>query len=390
MASALAELSPVESLAFVAMRPDWRPSKAELVSLAADIERENPLLRAMARARHSYDGRLIAISESDEERRRAQVFDLYLRWAQMRGVVLARLYGRMAEAQRWTADSVTDFLASGVVFDADKLMLLRTGIERYFARDYVSSLHVLVPLFEDVLRRLRGKLGLNTTSVKPGSSLWRQMTLEEVLATAQLIEGLGADAIDYLRFLFVEQQGLNLRNEIAHGLLPEGWMQEPLVALVIDALLHLQPLYLTPTKEAVEQQTSERSGVLAVGIESQEGFGVPSISTSAPTTNLPDAAWIREMNDRIVHDFHPLRVILFGSRARGEAGPDSDVDLLVVLPAVEDRRQAAAEIRKALGGTKLPKDIIVTDPDDIAKRGDLPGTVLYSALREGRVLYDRE
>ncbi len=98
---------------------------------------------------------------------------------------------------------------------------------------------------------------------------------------------------------------------------------------------------------------------------------------------------IADMTDRIARDFHPLRIILFGSHARGDATADSDVDLLVVLPEAPNKRQAAIDIRRALRDLPVSKDIVVTTPDEIARRGDLIGPVLRPALREGRVLYER-
>lgn len=98
---------------------------------------------------------------------------------------------------------------------------------------------------------------------------------------------------------------------------------------------------------------------------------------------------ISAMKERIVRDFRPLRIILFGSQARGAAGPGSDVDLLIVLPEVADKRRAAIEIRRALADFPVCKDIIVTTPEEIARRGDLVGTILRPALREGQVLYER-
>ena len=68
------------------------------------------------------------------------------------------------------------------------------------------------------------------------------------------------------------------------------------------------------------------------------------------------------LTERIIAHCDPLRIILFGSYARGEAGPDSDVDLLVVLPEVADKRQAAIEIRRKLADLPVGKDIIVTTP----------------------------
>ncbi len=98
---------------------------------------------------------------------------------------------------------------------------------------------------------------------------------------------------------------------------------------------------------------------------------------------------IIEMVRRIVEHHHPDQIILFGSHARGTARPDSDVDLLVVLTLQRSRRTKAVEIYRILAGIGLPKDIIVVTPEDVERYRDSPGTIIRSALREGRVLYDR-
>jgi predicted nucleotidyltransferase len=98
---------------------------------------------------------------------------------------------------------------------------------------------------------------------------------------------------------------------------------------------------------------------------------------------------IQEMTRRIVARFDPLQVILFGSRARGDAHEDSDVDLLVVFPHVENSRTMAVAILDELADLPAFKDVVVTTPAEIAARGKLIGTVLEPALREGRVLHQR-
>jgi predicted nucleotidyltransferase len=102
-----------------------------------------------------------------------------------------------------------------------------------------------------------------------------------------------------------------------------------------------------------------------------------------------EASVIPAMVDRIVRDFDPVRVVLFGSYARHEASQDSDVDLLVVLDRVQDRRGAEVAIRRALAGRGVPKDVVVATPDEIVEQGALIGSVLEPALREGRTLYER-
>lgn len=98
---------------------------------------------------------------------------------------------------------------------------------------------------------------------------------------------------------------------------------------------------------------------------------------------------IAVITDRIVQKFHPEQVILFGSHARGDADADSDIDLLVVLSSISDRRKAAADVRRALLDVVEPTDVIVTTPEEIMRRGHVVGSILRPALREGKVLYER-
>ena len=95
------------------------------------------------------------------------------------------------------------------------------------------------------------------------------------------------------------------------------------------------------------------------------------------------------MTERIVHDFDPMQIILFGSHARGEAHPQSDVDLLVVFSELVDKRKTAVDIRRALADLPVAKDILVTTPEELAGHRDLVGTVLRVAQREGEILYER-
>jgi uncharacterized protein len=98
---------------------------------------------------------------------------------------------------------------------------------------------------------------------------------------------------------------------------------------------------------------------------------------------------IDRMVKRIVTRFRPERVILFGSQARGDAGPDSDVDLLVVLDFEGRALDKAVEIQHALRDILIPVDIIVTTPERFAWRKDVVGTIEWPAAREGKVLYAR-
>lgn len=93
------------------------------------------------------------------------------------------------------------------------------------------------------------------------------------------------------------------------------------------------------------------------------------------------------MTERIASRFRPDKIILFGSAARGDARPDSDIDLLVVLPECENRKAATISVMKALADLPIGKDIVVTTAEELETRGKLASTVLYPALHEGKVVY---
>jgi predicted nucleotidyltransferase len=92
---------------------------------------------------------------------------------------------------------------------------------------------------------------------------------------------------------------------------------------------------------------------------------------------------------RIVAGFDPEKVILFGSHARGTAGRDSDVDLLVVMRFEGSRRRLATAIDMALSDRTLPLDLIVVTPEELERDRDRIGTIVRPATREGQVLYER-
>lgn len=96
---------------------------------------------------------------------------------------------------------------------------------------------------------------------------------------------------------------------------------------------------------------------------------------------------IQQMADRIADRFKPERIILFGSWARGDATPDSDVDLLVVVREAPDKRLLRIAMRRLVNGMGLPKDIIVLTSEEFEAKRMIPGTIAYPADREGRVLY---
>lgn len=101
---------------------------------------------------------------------------------------------------------------------------------------------------------------------------------------------------------------------------------------------------------------------------------------------VPEAT-IVEAGARLARAAGPsAEVILFGSHARGDAGPNSDLDFLVIEPVVADELGEAVRLRRALRGLKVPADVIVMSRARVDARVNVRGTLVHAALREGRVL----
>lgn len=109
--------------------------------------------------------------------------------------------------------------------------------------------------------------------------------------------------------------------------------------------------------------------------------------SAGPTPRLRGE--IGQMVSIIVEKYNPEKIVLFGSHARGNPRPDSDVDLLIIMPVEASRREASVRIGVDLCDIPVSKDIIVFTPDDVHRFGNLVGTILRPALREGIVLYER-
>jgi uncharacterized protein len=85
---------------------------------------------------------------------------------------------------------------------------------------------------------------------------------------------------------------------------------------------------------------------------------------------------------------HPVKIILFGSYARGDFDKHSDLDLLIILSNVENRFDEMVRLRHVLRDIPMPIDLIVYPTDRVKQRQHLRGTMLFHALKEGKVLYD--
>lgn len=103
----------------------------------------------------------------------------------------------------------------------------------------------------------------------------------------------------------------------------------------------------------------------------------------------PDPVVLADIVARVVAVAKPRQIVLFGSAARGEMGPNSDIDLLVIKEGKFDYWRLMTKIRRELPGTEAV-DIVLTTPEDVERYRDTPCLVICPAMREGRIVYDAQ
>lgn len=191
------------------------------------------------------------------------------------------------------------------------------------------------------------------------------------------------DAVLRLTFLDVpDRPALRFVPFNAQGAHQRGMKIEPsLVSRALWASLARQGKHQDPPRYSVtfEYEPSSSIGDSAPGTPAEKLRTASRIASPHPA--------IGEMVRRLIAGFDPEQVILFGSYAKGTAGPDSDADLLVVMAFDGKRRAKTVELYGAVGAVGLAKDILLVTPDEL--RQAEPGSIADNALREGIVLYDR-
>jgi len=95
-----------------------------------------------------------------------------------------------------------------------------------------------------------------------------------------------------------------------------------------------------------------------------------------------------EIVKRLTYNFSPEKIILFGSRSRGDAMPESDYDLLIIEETDLPRYKRAAKYRRVLKDIGVAKDIVVWTPEEIMEWQNVPNAFITTALEEGVIVYE--
>ena len=104
---------------------------------------------------------------------------------------------------------------------------------------------------------------------------------------------------------------------------------------------------------------------------------------------MTHAALLEQVTRTIVERFHPKRIVLFGSHARGDAGTDSDLDVFIEMQTSRRPPERAIEVSAAFGLRTWPLDVVVYTPEEVQRLRGVSGTLLWVIEKEGKLLYEQ-
>jgi hypothetical protein len=156
---------------------------------------------------------------------------------------LARTLDKLRERFAPTTEDVLDFLCQSPLFKENRDGLLRDGLLAYEHEDFIKAIHVLVPRVEDILRRFLGQMGRPTLkTVRNNPGIMDAKSMNDVLGDGHMRSILTEDLWRYLEVVYIDKRGLNLRNDLAHGLLASNAFNRYVADHVLHTLLAISLL----------------------------------------------------------------------------------------------------------------------------------------------------
>jgi hypothetical protein len=160
---------------------------------------------------------------------------------------LVHTLAKLKERYAPTVQEILEFLRLSPLFAKDDAGLLKAGLEAYWNEDFVKAIHVLVPQVEHILRTFLGSLGIPTLKTIRNLGIMDAKGMNDILSDERMRQVLTENLWRYLTLVYIEKRGMNLRNDLAHGLLGPEMFNKGVADRVFHTLLALS--LMRPNKE---------------------------------------------------------------------------------------------------------------------------------------------
>lgn len=215
------------------------PKKDQVEQQVLELSDSSPLNFLMPRTLLGEDGRTVAKIGSIEEDSEGNVIHQITQNLNVELFFLNRVLDKFIEHHTLDSEKLLRILMESPIFEDGKKELLKKGIEMYFNEDYIASIHILIPQIEKVFRRLINLSGGTTIIPAKNNDGFRVKLFGAILSDPIIEKVFSEDHKLYFRILFIDQRGLNLRNNISHGLSSVNTFNKANANLLIHVLFIL-------------------------------------------------------------------------------------------------------------------------------------------------------
>ncbi|HDE9869638.1 TPA: DUF4209 domain-containing protein [Staphylococcus aureus] len=206
------------SLDKIAYSNDLIPKITVIEDLVDKLSKEFPLQGLISKGLLN-DGKKVVETTTEEDNKTINFNSNYMHHLNINvELLLKAIFDKLISEFEISTEDFMQKFNKWELLDNKNVPFIEHGISRFLEKDYLSALHILVPQFESTVRRMFSKAGYSTTSIRKGNTQ-QEVTFNEFLLRDDVKSTLGNDVHKLIQIVMVEQSGLNLRNEIAHGLI---------------------------------------------------------------------------------------------------------------------------------------------------------------------------
>ena len=219
----------------------FTPKKDETEAQVKDLAAKFPLTYLFPKQLQDHKGRPVAMIGSVESDLAGHVVSQMSQNMSLSGLFLHLVLEKVIEVYKIDREKLTEVFFISPIFDSSKRGIIEAGLDAYFAGDYLVATHVLVPQVEDAVRNLIELTGGTVMKSNRVGGL-QLKTFDELLREEVMAGVFGEDISLYLRVLFTDQRGWNVRNNVCHGIFTSDVFQKPIADRVIHGLIILSQI----------------------------------------------------------------------------------------------------------------------------------------------------
>jgi hypothetical protein len=220
------------------------PRKGKIEQQVLELAKNHPLTYLFTKTLQDHKGRPVATIGGVEEDLEGNTIHQLSQDMAYTSFFLRHSLSKVIEVYKVTVDDFCNFIFASPIFEEPKRDLIKCGVNAFLNKDYVSSIHILIPQAEAAIRTLI-EFGGGATLKKNRQGGLQLRTFDDLLRDEIVQNCFGDDSVFYFRVLLTDQRGWNLRNDTCHGISPAGSYNYSTADRVLHVLLCLAQVRAT-------------------------------------------------------------------------------------------------------------------------------------------------